>query len=71
MWNATDNVGEAAKKNEAAIKALSSTSYPLAPTGDPAEVTMPQTPSQKGTIQGHFPHLKGEHEAEHMAGSQR
>ncbi|KIW90683.1 uncharacterized protein Z519_08466 [Cladophialophora bantiana CBS 173.52] len=49
------------------LESLPSTSYPLAPTGDPAQVQMPATPSQKGEIQGHYPLLKGEHEAESVA----
>ncbi|KAJ9602201.1 hypothetical protein H2200_013321 [Cladophialophora chaetospira] len=51
-------------KNKAHLESLPSTTYPLAPTGDPAEIQMPSTPSQKGQIQGQFPILKGEHEAE-------
>ncbi|KAJ9661053.1 hypothetical protein H2198_002212 [Neophaeococcomyces mojaviensis] len=43
-------------------------SYPLAPTDDPAQVTMPQSPTQKGELQGQFPRLKGEIEAESQGG---
>lgn len=34
--------------------------FPLEPSGDPAEVRMPQTKSQKGEIQGQFAQLQGE-----------
>ncbi|ETI24549.1 hypothetical protein G647_03918 [Cladophialophora carrionii CBS 160.54] len=51
-------------KNKAHLESLPSTSYPLAPTGDPDEIPMPTSPSQKGEVQGQFPILKGEHEAE-------
>ncbi|KIX09746.1 uncharacterized protein Z518_00827 [Rhinocladiella mackenziei CBS 650.93] len=54
----------AKKEHKKYLESLPSTSYPLAPTGDPAQVEMPATPSQKGEIQGHYPILKGEHEAE-------
>ncbi|KIW68554.1 hypothetical protein PV04_04493 [Phialophora macrospora] len=52
------------KKNKAHLESLPSTSYPLAPTGHPYEVQLPPSPTQKGEIQGQFPILKGEHEAE-------
>ena len=55
---------QAHTKNKAYLESLPSTAFPLAPTGDPAEIAMPSTPSQKGEIQGQFPTLKGEHEAE-------
>ncbi|OAL38218.1 hypothetical protein AYO20_02670 [Fonsecaea nubica] len=51
------------------LESLPSTPYPLAPTGDPAQVQMPATPSQKGEIQGHYPLLKGEQEAESVGSS--
>lgn len=35
------------------------------------QVEMPHTPSQKGEIQGHYPHLKGEKDAAHVSGTQR
>lgn len=54
----------AAKKNQKHLESISSHAYPLYPTGDPAEIAMPATPTQKGEIQGHYPTLKGEHEAE-------
>ncbi|KIW53808.1 hypothetical protein PV05_06220 [Exophiala xenobiotica] len=46
------------------LESLPQTSYPLAPTGDPMEVEMPATPSQKGEIQGQYPQMRGEHLAE-------
>ena len=30
------------------------------------EIEMPTTPSQKGEIQGQYPHMRGEHLAESM-----
>ncbi|KAK5100993.1 hypothetical protein LTS08_004599 [Lithohypha guttulata] len=37
--------------------------FPLYPTGDPDEVAMPKTKTQMGEIQGEFPALKGELDA--------
>jgi len=54
----------AKKEHKKYLESLPSTPYPLAPTGDPAAVDMPATPTQKGEIQGHYPLLRGEHEAE-------
>ncbi|KAK5462456.1 hypothetical protein LTS15_002168 [Exophiala xenobiotica] len=36
------------------------TAYPLAPTGDPMQIEMPASPTQKGEIQGQYPHMRGE-----------
>ena len=58
------NSHQAKKEHQKYLESLPSTSYPLAPTSDPAQVQMPDTPSQKGEIQGHYPLLRGEHEAE-------
>lgn len=55
---------QANKNNKRYLETLSSTSYPLEPTGDPDEIEMPTTPSQQGEIQGHYAMLKGEIEAE-------
>lgn len=38
--------------------------YPLEPTNDPAQVVIPSTPSQMGEVQGQYPRLKAELEAE-------
>ncbi|EXJ93385.1 NADH dehydrogenase (ubiquinone) Fe-S protein 6 [Capronia coronata CBS 617.96] len=54
----------AKKEHKKYLESLPSTPYPLAPTGDPAEVEMPATPTMKGEVQGHYPLLKGEHEAQ-------
>jgi len=42
--------------------------YPLEPTGDPAEVRLPSSPTQRGDYQGDFPQLKGEAEAQSQGG---
>jgi hypothetical protein len=55
---------QAHNKNKAHLESLPSTSYPLQPTGAPEEVALPTSPTMKGEIQGQFPILKGEHEAE-------
>jgi len=39
-------------------------SYPLEPTGDPAEIRVATTPGQAGDVQGQYPRLKGEIESE-------
>ncbi|EXJ91901.1 NADH dehydrogenase (ubiquinone) Fe-S protein 6 [Capronia epimyces CBS 606.96] len=54
----------AKKEHKKHLESLPSTSYPLAPKGDAAEVNLPTTPTMKGEVQGHYAHLKGEHEAE-------
>lgn len=59
---------QANKHHKAHLESLPSTTYPLQPTGDPAQVQMPSTPSQHGEIQGHYPALKGEIEAENING---
>ncbi|KAK6384800.1 hypothetical protein LTS17_002363 [Exophiala oligosperma] len=56
----------AKKEHKKHLESLPSTTYPLAPTGDPMEVQMPATPSQKGEIQGQYPHVRGEHLAESL-----
>jgi NADH dehydrogenase (ubiquinone) Fe-S protein 6 len=65
------NILQAKKEHKKHLESLKSTTYPLAPTGDPMQVQMPSTPSQKGEIQGNFPPLKGEQEAQSIAGAQR
>lgn len=50
------------------LESQKKTNYPLRPTGDPAEIEVPQTASQKGEIQGHYPRLKAEIEAEGIDG---
>ena len=62
---------QAKKEHKQHLESLKSTTYPLAPTNDPVQVQMPQTPSQKGEIQGQYPTLKGELDAETIAGAQR
>ncbi|KPI34979.1 Lactobacillus shifted protein [Cyphellophora attinorum] len=61
----------AKKAHKEYLQSLPSTTYPLAPTNDPVQVQMPQTPSQKGEIDGHYPALKGEVDAQSVAGAQR
>ncbi|KAK4944351.1 hypothetical protein LTR10_016237 [Elasticomyces elasticus] len=46
------------------LESCSSTAYPLEPTGDPAEIVMPQTPSQKGEVQGQYGQMRAEHLAQ-------
>jgi len=46
------------------LESQPSTSYPLHPTGDPAEVVMPQTPTQKGEVQGQYGQMRAEHLAQ-------
>ena len=57
---------QAKKEHKKYLESLPSTTYPLAPTGDPMEVQMPATPSQKGEIQGQYPQVRGEHLAESL-----
>ncbi|KAK5049883.1 hypothetical protein LTR84_004001 [Exophiala bonariae] len=58
----------AQKAHKKHLESLPSTTYPLAPTNNPAQVQMPSSPTQKGEIQGHYPQLKGEHDAESVGG---
>lgn len=62
---------QAHKHHKKHLESLPSTTYPLKPTGDPAQVQMPQTPSQLGEIDGQYPQLKGELDAAGGAYSQR
>ncbi|EHY55020.1 Lactobacillus shifted protein [Exophiala dermatitidis] len=63
-WCEYCGIPYAKKEHKEHLESLPSTSYPLAPTGDPFEVELPKTPTMKGEVQGHYPLLKGEHEAE-------
>ncbi|KIV93023.1 hypothetical protein PV10_04268 [Exophiala mesophila] len=54
----------ASKSHKKHLESLPSTTYPLAPTNDPAQVRLPTSPSMKGEIQGDFPQLAGEQEGE-------
>lgn len=62
---------QAKKAHKAYLESLPSTTYPLAPTNDPAQVQIPASPTMRGEIQGNYPALKGENEAESIAGAQR
>lgn len=57
------NKKQASKAHKKHLESLPSTTYPLAPTNDPAQVRLPTSPSMKGEIQGDFPQLAGEQEA--------
>ena len=59
---------QANEHNRKYLESLPSTPYPLRPTGDPAEVEMPSSPSQMGEIQGKHPHLMGEIKAQTVGG---
>jgi len=50
------------------IEAAGNPTYPLDPTGHPAEIPMPGFPSQGTPVDGHHPILKGEIEAESVDG---
>lgn len=67
----TDGTNQAHTHHKKHIESLPSTTYPLKPTGDPAEVQMPQTPSMMGQIDGQYAKLKGEVDAEGGEFSQR
>jgi hypothetical protein len=69
-WTAA-NTMQAKKSHRKHLESLPSTTYPLEPTNDPAQVRMPETPTQRGEIQGNYPALKGEVDAETVAGAQR
>jgi len=46
------------------LESLPSTSYPLEPTEDAAQVPLPGAPHQPGEVQGKHPHLMGEIQAQ-------